>query len=97
MDRSALTGPARFVGSGDSFGGAGRFQTCIMVDSPQSRFCMDFGTSSLIALECASDGLVGQLLRSPCILAEQSAAFASASDHLTHRHGEKDASFRPAH
>ena len=40
----------RFVGSGDSFGSGGRFQTCIMVDSPQARFCMDFGTSSLIAL-----------------------------------------------
>jgi ribonuclease BN (tRNA processing enzyme) len=40
----------RFVGSGDSFGSGGRFQTCIMVDGPQSRFCMDFGASSLIAL-----------------------------------------------
>jgi ribonuclease BN (tRNA processing enzyme) len=40
----------RFVGSGDSFGSGGRFQTCILVDSPQARFCMDFGTSSLIAL-----------------------------------------------
>jgi len=40
----------RFVGSGDSFGSGGRFQTCILVDGPQSRFAMDFGTSSLIAL-----------------------------------------------
>src|SRR5215470_4652414 len=40
----------RFVGSGDSFGSGGRFQTCIVVDGPSSRFAMDFGTSSLIAL-----------------------------------------------
>jgi ribonuclease BN (tRNA processing enzyme) len=40
----------RFVGSGDSFGSGGRFQTCIMVDGPRSRFVMDFGASSLIAL-----------------------------------------------
>src|SRR5256714_9996257 len=40
----------RFVGSGDSFGSGGRFQTCIVVDGPGSRFAIDFGTSSLIAL-----------------------------------------------
>jgi len=40
----------RFVGSGDSFGSGGRFQTCIVVDGPQSRFAIDFGASSLIAL-----------------------------------------------
>jgi ribonuclease BN (tRNA processing enzyme) len=40
----------RFVGSGDSFGSGGRFQTCIRLDGPQSRFAIDFGTSSLIAL-----------------------------------------------
>jgi ribonuclease BN (tRNA processing enzyme) len=40
----------RFVGSGDSFGSGGRFQTCIMVDGPASRVAIDFGTSSLIAL-----------------------------------------------
>src|SRR5947207_3614626 len=40
----------RFVGSGDSFGSGGRFQTCIVVDGPSSRFAIDFGTSSLIAL-----------------------------------------------
>jgi ribonuclease BN (tRNA processing enzyme) len=40
----------RFVGSGDSFGSGGRFQTCILVDGPASRFAIDFGTSSLIAL-----------------------------------------------
>jgi ribonuclease BN (tRNA processing enzyme) len=40
----------RFVGSGDSFGSGGRFQTCILVDGPRCRFAIDFGTSSLIAL-----------------------------------------------
>jgi ribonuclease BN (tRNA processing enzyme) len=40
----------RFVGSGDSFGSGGRFQTCIVVDGPTSRFAIDFGASSLIAL-----------------------------------------------
>jgi ribonuclease BN (tRNA processing enzyme) len=39
-----------FVGSGDAFGSGGRFQTCIMVDSPGFRFVIDFGASSLIAL-----------------------------------------------
>jgi ribonuclease BN (tRNA processing enzyme) len=40
----------RFVGSCDSFGSGGRFQTCIVVDGPGSRFAIDFGASSLIAL-----------------------------------------------
>jgi ribonuclease BN (tRNA processing enzyme) len=40
----------RFVGSGDSFGSGGRFQTCILLDGPASRVAVDFGTSSLIAL-----------------------------------------------
>jgi len=39
-----------FVGSGDAFGAGGRFQTCIMVDTPGLRFVIDFGASSLIAL-----------------------------------------------
>lgn len=45
----------RFVGSGDSFGSGGRFQTCIVVDGPRSRVAIDFGASSLIAL--AQQGL----------------------------------------
>ena len=45
----------RFVGSGDSFGSGGRFQTCIVVDGPTTRFAIDFGASSLIAL--AQQGL----------------------------------------
>jgi len=39
-----------FVGSGDAFGAGGRFQTCILVDTPETRFAIDFGASSLIAL-----------------------------------------------
>ena len=39
-----------FVGAGDAFGSGGRFQTCIMVDSPGFRFVIDFGASSLVAL-----------------------------------------------
>jgi ribonuclease BN (tRNA processing enzyme) len=39
-----------FVGSGDSFGSGGRFNTCFLVDAPGIRFCIDFGASSLIAL-----------------------------------------------
>jgi len=41
----------RFVGSGDSFGSGGRFQTCILVEGGETRFTIDFGTSSLIALK----------------------------------------------
>ncbi|MCG8543576.1 MAG: MBL fold metallo-hydrolase [Alphaproteobacteria bacterium] len=39
-----------FVGSGDAFGSGGRFNTCILVDGPGIRFTIDFGASSLIAL-----------------------------------------------
>jgi ribonuclease BN (tRNA processing enzyme) len=46
-----MTVSVTFVGSGDSFGSGGRFNTCILVDAPGIRFCIDFGASSLIALE----------------------------------------------
>ncbi len=39
-----------FVGSGDAFGSGGRFQTCILVDAPGVRAAIDFGASSLVAL-----------------------------------------------
>lgn len=39
-----------FVGSGDAFGSGGRFQTCILVDGDNLRFAIDFGASSLSAL-----------------------------------------------
>jgi ribonuclease BN (tRNA processing enzyme) len=45
-----MTVTVTFVGSGDAFGSGGRFQTCIMVDAPGFRFVIDFGASSLIAL-----------------------------------------------
>ncbi|PYM52696.1 MAG: MBL fold metallo-hydrolase, partial [Candidatus Rokuibacteriota bacterium] len=46
---SSIPVSIRFVGSGDSFGSGGRFQTCILVDGGGMRFTIDFGTSSLIA------------------------------------------------
>jgi ribonuclease BN (tRNA processing enzyme) len=39
-----------FVGCGDAFGSGGRFNTCILVDVPGVRFAIDFGASSLVAL-----------------------------------------------
>jgi ribonuclease BN (tRNA processing enzyme) len=39
-----------FVGSGDSFGSGGRFNTCFLVDAPGYRFSIDFGATSLVAL-----------------------------------------------
>jgi ribonuclease BN (tRNA processing enzyme) len=39
-----------FAGTGDAFGSGGRFNTCIIVDAPRIRFAIDFGASSLIAL-----------------------------------------------
>jgi ribonuclease BN (tRNA processing enzyme) len=39
-----------FVGSGDAFGSGGCFNTCILVDVPGVRFAIDFGASSLVAL-----------------------------------------------
>lgn len=40
----------RFLGSGDSFGSGGRFQTCILGDISGRRFLLDCGASSLIAM-----------------------------------------------
>jgi ribonuclease BN (tRNA processing enzyme) len=39
-----------FLGSGDSFGSGGRFQTCILVDTPTTRFLIDCGASSMIPM-----------------------------------------------
>lgn len=41
----------QFLGSGDAFGSGGRFQTCIYVDAGASRFLLDCGASSLIAMK----------------------------------------------
>lgn len=43
----------RFIGSGDSFGTGGRFQTCILVESRAHRFLIDCGATSLVALKRA--------------------------------------------
>jgi len=43
----------RFLGSGDNFGSGGRFQACILVDTGTTRFLMDCGASSLIAMKRA--------------------------------------------
>lgn len=40
-----------FLGSGDALGSGGRFQTCILVTSPATRFLLDCGASSLIAMK----------------------------------------------
>jgi ribonuclease BN (tRNA processing enzyme) len=39
-----------FAGCGDAFGSGGRLNTCIVVDAPEMRFVVDFGASSLVAL-----------------------------------------------
>ncbi len=39
-----------FAGTGDAFGSGGRLNTCIVVDAPDMRFAVDFGASSLVAL-----------------------------------------------
>lgn len=41
----------QFLGSGDNFGSGGRFQTCIYVNSGESKFLIDCGASSLIAMK----------------------------------------------
>jgi ribonuclease BN (tRNA processing enzyme) len=43
----------RFLGSGDAFGGGGRLQTCIFVESEACSFLIDCGATSLIALKSA--------------------------------------------
>lgn len=45
-----MTVTVTFVGSGDAFGAGGRFNTCILIDAPDQRVAIDFGASSLIAL-----------------------------------------------
>lgn len=45
-----MTASVCFLGSGDSFGSGGRFQTCILVDLGGRRVLLDCGASSLIAM-----------------------------------------------
>lgn len=57
-------GRVTFVGSGDAFGSGGRFNTCLMVEMGAERFFVDFGSSSLIALNRLGiePGTVGTVL-----------------------------------
>ncbi len=41
----------RFLGSGDAFGSGGRYHTCFLVTAAETRFLIDCGASSLIALK----------------------------------------------
>ncbi len=41
----------KFLGTGDAFGSGGNFQTCIFVRSDATRFLIDCGASSLIAMK----------------------------------------------
>ena len=46
----------QFLGSGDAFGSGGRMNTCFMVDSADSRFLIDCGATSLVAMKrCGVD------------------------------------------
>lgn len=45
-----MTVKVNFVGTGDAFGTGGRFNTCILVDGENLRFAIDFGASTLVAL-----------------------------------------------
>jgi len=39
-----------FLGSGDAFGSGGRLQTCILVETGQTKFLLDCGASSQVAI-----------------------------------------------
>lgn len=45
-----MTVTVTFVGTGDAFGTGGRFNSCYLVDAPGIRFVLDFGETSLVAL-----------------------------------------------
>ena len=47
----AETANLTFVGTGDAFGSGGRFNTCFLVEVGTTRFFMDFGSTSLVALK----------------------------------------------
>ena len=40
----------QFLGCGDAFGSGGRFNTCFMVDTADTRFLIDCGATSLVAM-----------------------------------------------
>lgn len=39
------------VGGGDAFGSGGRFNTCFVIDDSNGRFAVDFGATSMVALQ----------------------------------------------
>lgn len=39
------------VGGGDAFGSGGRFNTCFVIDDSIGRFAVDFGATSMVALQ----------------------------------------------
>jgi ribonuclease BN (tRNA processing enzyme) len=41
----------KFLGSGDAFGSGGRLQTCILIESAESKFLLDCGASALISMK----------------------------------------------
>ena len=41
----------QFLGSGDAFGSGGRFNMCMLIESGSTRFLLDCGASSLIAMK----------------------------------------------
>ena len=43
----------QFLGSGDAFGSGGRFNTCFLVAASATRFLIDFGATSLVAMQRA--------------------------------------------
>ena len=45
-----------FVGCGDAFGSGGRFNTCFHVEAANTRFLIDCGASSLIAVKALGIG-----------------------------------------
>jgi len=55
----------QFVGSGDAFGSGGRFNTCFLVAGTKTRFLIDCGASTPVALKRAGidlDGIDGVAL-----------------------------------
>jgi len=40
----------QFLGSGDAFGSGGRFNTCLLVTTPDDRFLLDCGASAMVAI-----------------------------------------------
>ena len=48
-----MSGRVTFAGCGDAFGSGGRFNSCFVVDVPGFRYAIEFGATSLVALNQA--------------------------------------------